>query len=130
AVVRNATWYLRDSTTSGAADHVFQYGDPGDIPVFGDWDRNGTRTPGVFRSGVWYLRNSNTTGVADVVLTFGDPGDTPITGDWNGDGIDSPGVARAGDDKVPNGGNTTCQGCAFRWLVRNENSSGLTDTDS
>src|SRR5207237_4545865 len=54
AVVRNATWYLRDSTTSGAADHVFQYGDPGDIPVFGDWDRNGTRTPSEFRSRVWY----------------------------------------------------------------------------
>jgi hypothetical protein len=129
AVVRNSVWYLRDTATSGTADHVLVYGNPGDVPLFSDWDGNGTRTPGVVRNGVWYLRNSQTTGVADVAFRYGDNADTPVVGDWNADGIDSPGVARAGDDGQPNGGDTNCSDCPFRWLLRNENSSGVADTE-
>src|SRR4051812_20271432 len=66
AVARGSFWYLRNTATSGSADIVFQYGDPGDVPFFGDWDGDGIETPGVFRDGVWYLRNSNDTGSADV----------------------------------------------------------------
>jgi peptidoglycan/xylan/chitin deacetylase (PgdA/CDA1 family) len=62
--------------------------------VSGDWDGNGTTTPGVVRGNTWYLRNSNSAGAADVVLRFGSVGDRVVTGDWNGDGTTTPGVVR------------------------------------
>jgi hypothetical protein len=35
-------WHLRDSTSAGAADHVFAYGLPGWTPVTGSWGLSGT----------------------------------------------------------------------------------------
>ncbi|MCO6503091.1 MAG: S8 family serine peptidase [Acidimicrobiales bacterium] len=69
----------------------FYYGNPGDIPFMGDWDCNGTDTPGLYRQsdGFVYLRNSNTQGVANVTFYFGNPGDIPLIGDFNGDGCDT-----------------------------------------
>jgi hypothetical protein len=96
AAMRSGAWLLRASDTTGAADVCFNFGDPGDVPLTGDWDGNGTKTPGVFRYGTWYLRNSNTTGVADIVVHFGNPDDVPVVGDWNHDGTDTPGVFRRG----------------------------------
>ena len=76
--MRGDTWYLRNSQTTGGADTVFVYGNPsGDIPVTGDWDGNGSITPGVVRGGTWYLRNANSTGAADVSFVYGNPGDIP-----------------------------------------------------
>lgn len=84
-------WYLEGVT-------AFYFGVPGDIPVLGDWDCNGTATPGVWRSssGLAYLRNSLDTGIADETFYFGVPGDIPLAGDWDGDGCDSLGVYRRG----------------------------------
>jgi len=65
-----------------------------DRPITGDWDGNGTVTPGVVRGDTWYLRNSNTAGPADVVFRFGLPTDRPITGDWDGNGTTTVGVVR------------------------------------
>ena len=65
-VVRNGTWYLRNSNTSGVANVTFGYGNSGDTPVVGDWNGDGTDTPGVVRAGMWFLRNSNSTGNADM----------------------------------------------------------------
>jgi peptidoglycan/xylan/chitin deacetylase (PgdA/CDA1 family) len=62
--------------------------------VSGDWDGNGTTTPGVVRGNTWYLRNSNSAGAADVVLSFGSPSDRVVTGDWDGNGTTTPGVVR------------------------------------
>jgi len=81
-VVRNGTWYLRNTPSTGTADTVFNYGNPGDIPVVGDWNGDGVDTPGVVRNGIWYLRNSLTSGVADTVLAYGDPGDSVVAGKW------------------------------------------------
>jgi hypothetical protein len=53
----------------GAADYWYQYGNPGDVPLVGDWNGNGTDSPGVFRNGVFYLRNSNSAGAAHLQLT-------------------------------------------------------------
>lgn len=75
--------------------------------VTGDWDGNGTVTPGVVRQNRWYLRNSNTAGPADVTFTYGRATDRVVTGDWDGNGTTTPGVVR---------GNT--------WYLRNTNSSG------
>ena len=86
------------------------YGDPTDLPIVGDWDGNGTFTPGVVRGQTWLLRNSNSRGEGTVTFVYGAAGDKPIAGDWNGDGAWTPGVIR---------GNT--------WMLRDSNSGGPTD---
>ncbi|NEK60001.1 polysaccharide deacetylase family protein, partial [Geodermatophilus sabuli] len=78
--------------------------------VAGDWDGNGTVTPGVLRGSTWFLRNSTSTGVSDVAFGYGDPSDRPVVGDWDGNGTSTPGVVR---------GNT--------WFLRNSTSSGVSD---
>jgi hypothetical protein len=110
SLARGNVRYLRQTRTTGPADFGFVYGDRTDTPLMGDWDGNGTKTPGVFRAGSWYLRNSNSTGVADLAFGYGDPGDRPVVGDWNGDGVDTVGIVRGGN-----------------WYFRNSNSTGRAD---
>jgi hypothetical protein len=108
----NGLLYLKNSNVSGFADVALNYGLPGDYPVVGDWDGNGTVTIGIYRQGAFYLRNSNTIGFADIVVAFGLPGDQPIAGDWDGDGVDTIGVFR------PSNG---------QFLLRNSNSEGFAE---
>ena len=91
-------WNLRDG--EGIATS-FYFGDPGDYPVTGDWDCQGTDTPGLYRQsdGYVYLRNSNKQGVADTRFFFGDPGDIPLAGDMNGDGCDTISVYRPSEQR-------------------------------
>jgi hypothetical protein len=107
-------WLLRNENSSGAADLDFVYGahEAGDIPIVGDWDGNGTFTPGIVRGNNWLLRNENSSGNADITFGYGNgTTDIPITGDWDGNGTWTPGVIH--------NGNT--------WELRNENSSGGAD---
>jgi len=132
-VVRNGLWLLRDTLTGGVNTvPAFGYGRPDDFPVMGDWDGNGTKTPGVIRivgdavnnlHYQWFLRNSNTGGSADVTFIYGrpsfgfeEPADFPIVGDWNGDGHDTAGVVR-----FQNGTRTPV------WLLKNTNTGGTAD---
>jgi hypothetical protein len=132
-VVREGnTWLLRSSLSGGPATTTFTYGSITDeIHVMGDWDGNGTKTPGVIRiqgnfetsQYIWYLRNSNTTGPADLVFAYGkpsfgfeEPGDVPVVGDWNGDGRDTAGVVRTRN------GQTNAL-----WLLRNGVGGGNAD---
>jgi hypothetical protein len=108
----NGLLYLKNSNTSGFADAALNYGLPGDYPVVGDWDGNGTVTIGIYRNGYFYLRNSNTIGFAEVVFPFGQAGDQPIAGDWNGDGVDTIGVYRRSNGQ---------------FLLRNSNSEGAAE---
>ncbi|HSK07634.1 MAG TPA: PQQ-dependent sugar dehydrogenase [Acidimicrobiia bacterium] len=80
----------------GAADFSYEFGNPGDIPVAGDWDGDGTDSIGLRRpgDGFVYLRNTNTTGIADISYFYGDPGDLPVAGDWDDDGLDTFGLFR------------------------------------
>ena len=80
----------------GVADFSYEFGNPGDIPVAGDWDGDGTDSTGLRRpeDGFVYLRNSNSTGIADISYFFGDPGDLPVAGDWDDDGVDTFGLFR------------------------------------
>jgi hypothetical protein len=105
--MRQNRWFLRDPANVGVLAASFQYGDVGDVPIVGDWNGDGTATPGIVRGNQWFLRNSNSSGVADFSFVYGDPGDIPIVGDWDGDGQDGIGVVR---------GNT--------WYLRNTLSSG------
>ena len=108
----NGLLYLKNALETGFADIAINYGIPGDDPVVGDWDGNGTTTIGIYRSGYFYLRNENTPGFAENVFSFGQPGDQPIAGDWNGDGVDSIGVYRPANGQ---------------FLLRNSNSEGTAD---
>ena len=91
-------WNLRDSEGTASS---FYFGDPGDYPVAGDWDCDGTDTPGLYRrsDGYVYLRNSNKQGVADTRFFFGDPGDIPLAGDMDGDGCDTISVYRPSEQR-------------------------------
>lgn len=93
-------WTLEDPL--GGQSTVFLYGNPGDLPFVGDWDCNGTETPGLYRQadGFVYLRNSNTQGVADIRFFFGNPGDIPLAGDFDNDGCDSVGIYRPSEGSI------------------------------
>jgi hypothetical protein len=86
--------YLKNKNDTGFADAALNYGLPGDYPVVGDWDGNGTVTIGIYRGKTFYLRNENTLGFATIVFDFGQVGDQPIAGDWDGDGVDTIGIYR------------------------------------
>ena len=100
----NQTFYLfEDSCTGspmGAADIEFVFGNPGDTPVSGDWDRDGITEIGLYResTGFFYWKEFNSTGVADGQIFYGNPEDRFVASDWgNDDGIDTPGVFRPSD---------------------------------
>jgi hypothetical protein len=105
----NGSWYLRDANSAGANNIAsFIYGGPGDIPMVGDWDGNGTSTVGVYRAGVWYLRNANSAGSHTITsFAYGGGTDVPLVGDWDGNGTDTVGVYKSGV-----------------WYLRNANSAG------
>ena len=96
AMVSWGWWYRGidrfDQADRGAAPYNF--GGPGDIPVFGDWNGDGSASPGVVRGNQWILSNVNQAGGGEGSFVFGDPGDIPVVGDWVGDGISRPGVVR------------------------------------
>ena len=95
---------LYEEIISGATVDQFWFGNPGDVPLMGDWDNDGTDTPGMYRpsSGFVYVRNSNDDGVADFEFFYGIPGDIPIVGDWDGDGFDTVSIYRDGEVYVSN----------------------------
>ncbi len=91
----SAQWHLRSPDGSV---NSFRFGNPGDLPVLGDWNCDGIDTVGTFRprTGQIRLRNSNDAGPPDTVFYFGKKGDRPLAGDWNGDCFDTVGVFRRG----------------------------------
>jgi hypothetical protein len=74
------------------------WGAPGDFPIAGDWDGDGTITIGRFRpsTGEWFFSNSITNPQTDIQSPpwVGQPGDMPVAGDWDGDGRYGVGVFR------------------------------------
>ena len=68
---------------------VTAFGQPGDLPVVGDWDATGTSKSGLFRpaTGDWFLDfNGNGQwdgcGVDKCITSFGQEGDLPVAGKW------------------------------------------------
>ncbi|MGI9666749.1 MAG: FG-GAP-like repeat-containing protein [Acidimicrobiia bacterium] len=87
-------WYLYDGSGSLTTD--FYFGNPGDYPFMGDWNCDGTETPGMYRQsdGYVYLRDTNTAGPGDIRFFFGNPGDVPVAGDFNNNGCDTVSIYR------------------------------------
>ena len=96
-VTAQGRFTILSSVSAEARTAVLTFGNPGDIPLMGDWDCDGDETPGVFRptTARLYLRNSISSGIADESYPFGIPGDSPIAGDFNGNGCDTVSVYRA-----------------------------------
>jgi len=97
------TWILRTQIASSAIDLLITFGgQPGDLPVSGNWNGDTRSDIGVFRDGVFHLGilKAGFSGGPFVEelppIGFGQAGDLPVAGDWNGDGIDDVGVFRAG----------------------------------
>jgi Tol biopolymer transport system component len=109
----NGQWLLRSSNSPGPADITVTFGgQPGDLPVTGDWNGDGTTDIGIFRSGSFLLATIERTQLCAVCPStfhaqafgqngFGQPGDRPIAGDWDGDGDDDVGVYRDGTAGAP-----------------------------
>lgn len=85
-----------------ASKESFYYGNPGDLPLMGDWNCDGVKTPAMYRAGngFMYLRNTNTQGNADVSYFYGTPSDIPLAGDWDGNGCDSLAVYRPSEGQI------------------------------
>ncbi len=67
------------------------------IPLAGDWDGNGTSTPGYFRprTAQWFLSNSLTNPPSNMVTNgtaWGTPTMKPVAGNWDGVGGDGIGL--------------------------------------
>jgi hypothetical protein len=94
--------YLRNSNTQGNADVTFFFGNPGDLPLVGDFDGDGDDTVSIYRQSQAKVYVVNELGVdggglgaADFSFYFGNPGDVPFVGDFDGDGFDTVGLHRA-----------------------------------
>ena len=90
------TWLLG---TDGSRQIPFG-GQPGDLPITGDWNGSGTTKVGVYRPSshtflLDYYGNREFTEVYDLGAG-GDPSDIPVAGDWNGDGKTKVGLFRKG----------------------------------
>lgn len=85
AVFRPSTgsWYSYDISTGAVSSSV--WGQAGDIPVPGDYDRDGVTDTAVFRQGYWYIFRSGNHVV--VSTQFGTAEDKPVQGDYDGDGL-------------------------------------------
>lgn len=92
-----ATWRLR---WASGEEKVVNFGQPGDIPLVGDWDGDGNSGIGVYSpsTGEWQFDN-NIDGRADVTIHWPEmkPNDIPVVGDWNGDLSTSIGFFRRSD---------------------------------
>lgn len=97
AVVRSSTtWLLRDSLTSGDPTTTFSLGTRPLVPFTGDWDGNGSQTPGTYSGGVLRLYDQIPPEASPTEITFGDPRGFPVAGEFDGDGRDDVAIYRNG----------------------------------
>ncbi len=114
-VTSQGRFTLLSSLSPSANTRVFTFGNPGDVPLMGDWDCDGDESPGVYRPSTarLYLRNSNTSGIADKSYVFGNPGDSPVAGDFNKNRCDTVSVYRSSESMV---------------YIKNQLSDGIADS--
>jgi Tol biopolymer transport system component len=93
--------FLTENETGALGFSVNFGGQPGDLPVTGNWDGDSRTDIGVFRNGTFHLALLKGAGGHTLIqelapIPFGQAGDLPVAGDWNGDGKDDIGVFRPG----------------------------------
>jgi hypothetical protein len=109
----STTWKIRFTLDTGPPRLEVTYGTKPLVPVAGDWDGDGARTPGTFERGVFQLRNTFTSGGPDVTFTFGDPRGFPVAADFDGNGIEDVAVVRNGTWQVRYLGNNAPADATF-----------------
>ena len=92
----NGKWYIKASWSGEGWEE--QWGLPGDIPVPGDYDGDGTSDLAVFRpsDNTWYVKNQDGNITATPWGEF-HKGDIPVPGDYDGDGKTDLAVYRSSD---------------------------------
>ena len=116
AVVTSSTKFsYRESLTTGPSTMgPFTFGTSPLVPIMGDWDGDGDRTPGYFKGGVFTLSNNADGSGTPVVFTFGDSRGFPVVGNWDGDADDEVAVFRNGTwEKRPNTNTGVVAGTSF-----------------
>ncbi len=115
----NAGYWALDKNGSLAWDGTsvdqltfWSLGQPGEIPVYGDWNGDGRTKIGLYVNGTWLL-DYNGNGVwdgpdVDKLVYFGGPGYAPLVGDWNGSGTSKIAVHQNGTWLIDYDGN-------FQW---------------
>ncbi len=80
----NGTFYLRDTNTTGFADHIVKLGNANSLPIIGPWEGGADRL-GIFdkRRGVFSLSVGFVTNVPFLTFVFGNAGDLPLAGWWD-----------------------------------------------
>jgi hypothetical protein len=112
---RGSTFYFRSANTVGPGDVVFPFGDAGDVGLIGDWNGDGSHTPGLYRPSTQTFFLASTlpfAGIPDLVIPYGAAGDIPLVGDWDGNGTWTIGVYRPSDNT---------------FYLRNSNTAGPAD---
>ncbi len=100
-VTSSIHWKLRDVLPgSGPPTSTFSFGSTPLVPILGDWDGDGVKTPGYVNGGQFNL-SDNLDGTGPLVqFSFGDVRGYPVAGDWDGDGDDEVAVYRNGTWEV------------------------------
>lgn len=101
------------NNTSPPEDIHIVFGQNGDLPIAGDWNGDGSDTPGLFRpSNTQFLLSNGFLSTIDITpFTFGALGSKPVTGDWDGDGVTTIGVFNPGRGQIAlNNTNTSGNG--------------------
>ncbi|MEA2901708.1 MAG: hypothetical protein QOH36_1595 [Actinomycetota bacterium] len=112
AVVRDSSdWYLRDSLSTGEPTTLLTFGTKPLTPLFGDWDGDGTASPGTFERGVFRLSNGE--GTPPTTFSFGDERGFGLAGDFDGDGRDDVAVFRDGTWEIRHAADGTVARASF-----------------
>jgi len=86
-VVRDGRFLCDTAGDGGAAEAVIAFGQPGDIPLLGDWDGDGRADPCVYRAGRFLCDTAHDGGAPEArTPRLGIPGDVPLLADVDGDG--------------------------------------------
>jgi surface antigen len=85
---RVGTYRLQTSMTGASAAISFRRGEPGGVPLAGDWAGRGHEGTGYYspRNAWFHLRNRLGRGPSTKAFVFGPPGMVPLAGNWDGAG--------------------------------------------
>ncbi|MFD9591723.1 PKD domain-containing protein [Kitasatospora sp. NPDC059973] len=78
----NGRWALSYNKSDSTPSSNWSFGDPGDLPVVGNWDNTCQCQSGIYRPSTSTFALKHGDGSVSTVQ-FGDPGDVPVVGAWD-----------------------------------------------